>query len=370
LKAVGAAHLIGYYDPREGHDEGTLREFAKTVAALGAEPWLEAVIVSVDGFREEIAALGRTVASLGSPFPVVLVSPAPDLKCTLPGSPWPPAPPPREFFAAARAAFPKARLGGGMFSLFTEMNRKRPPVDLIDFVSFTTTAMLHAGDDHSITEGIESLPAMALTATNIADGKPWAVGPSAIGLRMNPYGEAPLANPDNIRQAMNFNDPRHRALLGAAWALGFFARFATGGASVITLGGATGPFGLVHTPQSWPQPWYDKGSGGLFPMYHVLRGLGALKGRPLRAVELSEPSAVQAIAVETNSGAVTVWFANLTGNEVTCRIDAEISGCAILDEAGFVAAAQNPDAMEELRRPKDDRRIVLGPYAIARLTLS
>jgi hypothetical protein len=324
----------------------------------------------VDGFREEIAELGRTVASLGSPFPVVLVSPAPDLKCTLPGSPWPPAPPPREFFAAARSAFPEARLGGGMFSLFTEMNRKRPPVDLVDFVSFTTTAMLHAGDDHSITEGLESLPAMTLTATNIAGGKPWAVGPSAIGLRMNPYGEAPLANPDNIRQAMNFNDPRHRALLGAAWALGFFARFAAGGASVITLGGATGPFGLIHTPQSWPQPWYDEAGSGLFPMYHVLRGLGSLKGARLRAVELSAPSTVQAIAAETDNGAVTVWLANLTGNEVTCRLDADITGCAVLDETNFVTAAGNPDIMSDLKRPKDDRKIVLGPYAVARLALS
>jgi hypothetical protein len=370
LKAVGAAHLIGYYDPREGHDEGTLREFAKTAAALGAEPWLEAVIVSVDGFREEIAALGRTVSSLGSPFPVVLVSPAPDLKCTLPGSPWPPAPAPREFCAAARAAFPGARLGGGMFSLFTEMNRKRPPVDLIDFVSFTTTAMLHAGDDHSITEGLESLPAMALTATNIADGKPWAVGPSAIGLRMNPYGEAPLANPENIRQAMNFNDPRHRALLGAAWALGFFACLTAGGASAITLGGATGPFGLVHTPQSWPQPWYDETNHGLFPMYHVLRGLGSLKGARLRAVKLSAPSAVQAIAAETDNGAVTVWLANLTGNEVACQLDADISSCALLDETSFTAAAGDPGAMDDLKRPKDGRKIVLRPYAIARLTLS
>jgi hypothetical protein len=197
-----------------------------------------------------------------------------------------------------------------------------------------------------------------------------AVGPSAIGLRMNPYGEAPLANPDNIRQAMNFNDPRHRALLGAAWALGFFARFAAGGASVITLGGATGPFGLIHTPQSWPQPWYDDTDGGLFPMYHVLRGLGSLKGARLRAVELSAPSTVQAIAAETDNGSVTVWLANLTGNEVTCRLDADISGCAELDETNFVTAAGNPDIMSDLKRPKDDRKIVLGPYAVARLAIS
>lgn len=369
LHAVGASHLIGCYDPREGHGEAALRGLVETAAALGAEPWLEAVIVSVDGFREEIAALGRTVAALGSPFPTVLVSPAPDLKCTLPGSPWPPAPPPRELFAAARKAFPGARLGGGMFSLFTEMNRKRPPVDLIDLVSFTTTATLHAGDDHSITEGLESLPAIALTAAGIAGSKPWAVGPSAIGMRMNPYGEAPLANPGNIRQAMNFNDPRHRSLLGAAWALGFFARFAAGGAATITLGGATGAFGLLHTPQPWPQPWFDEAGGGLYPIYHVLRGLAGLRGAHMLAARLSAPSAVQAVAAERD-GVRTVWLANLTGAEVACRLDADIGDSAVLDEASFVTAAADPDAMAKLARPHGGRTIALGPYAVARLTLA
>ena len=78
---------------------------------------------------------------------------------------------------------------------------------------------------------------------------------------------------------------------------------------------------------------------------------------------------MQAIAAETDSGAVTVWLANLTGNDVTCRIDTDISGYALLDETSF-AAAENPDAMGELKRPKDGRKVVLGSYAIARLTLS
>ncbi len=365
LRLVGARHVIGYHDPREGHDRRTLAAIADTAAALGAEPWLEAVIVSVDNFHDEIAALGQEVAAMGAPFPAVLVSPAPDLKCTLPGSTWPPAPPPRDFFAAARKAFPRARLGGGMFSTFTEMNRKRPPVDLLDLVSFTTTATLHAGDDYSITEGLESLPAMALTAESIAGGKPWAVGPSAIGMRMNPYGDAPLANPGNIRQAMNFNDPRHRGLLGAAWALGFFARFAAGGAAAITLGGATGPFGLLHTKQPWPQPWFDD-DGGLYPMFHVLRGLAHLGHAPMREVTCSAPSRVQAIAVEREGG-VEVWLANLGGEEAACHLDNPFGSVAILDEDSFIAAAANPDAIADLARPHDGRRIVLGPYAVARL---
>lgn len=367
LRLVGASHLIGYYDPREGHDRGTLLAISEAAAALGAQPWLEAVVASVEDFRDELTALGREVTALGSPFPVVLVSPAPDLKCTLPGSPWPPAPPPQDFFTAARAAFPHVRLGGGMFSYFTELNRKRPPADLLDLVSFTTTATLHAGDDHSITEGLESLPAMALTAANIAGDKPWAVGPSAISMRMNPYGEAPLANPGNIRQAMNFNDPRHRGLLGAAWALGFFARLAAGGAAAIALGAPVGAFGLLHSPQAWPQPWFDE-NGGLYPAFHVLRGLAHLGRAPMRAITCSAPSRLQAIAVERENG-LEVWLANLTSAEVICDLDNDIRDVAILDEGSFVMAAGDPNAITELTRSHSGKRVALAAYAVARVRI-
>ena len=107
-----------------------------------------------------------------------------------------------------------------MFSFFTELNRKRPPVELLDFVTFTTVAIFHAGDDRSAMEGLESLPYLAKSVEAFVAGKPFHVGPSAIGLRMNPYGEAPMANPGNIRQAMNGMDPRQRGQFGAAWSLG------------------------------------------------------------------------------------------------------------------------------------------------------
>lgn len=366
LHLVGAKVLVGYYDPSLGHDFTTLGGILATARSLEAEPWLEAVVQSVEGFEAEIAALGRDVADMGSPFKTVLLSPLPDLKCTLPGSVWPPAPPPRAFFEAARKAFPDARIGGGMFSLFTEMNRKRPPVDLIDLVSFTTTAMLHAGDDISVTETLETLPSVALSAAAIARDKPYAVGPSAIGMRMNPYGEAPFPNPGNIRQAINFNDPRQRGLLGAAWALGFFARFAAGGATTITLGGTTGAFGLVHVKHDWPQPFFDQ-AGGVFPMFHVLRGMARLVGKPL--LKVTTPDTIEAIAAETGDG-VELWLANRTGTEQSVALPGAPRDRFLLDADSFVAATQDGNALDTLAKPFDDRMLTLAPYAVARIRLS
>ena len=65
-----------------------------------------------------------------------------------------------------------------MLSTFTELNRKRPPLDLIDFVTFCTTPNVHAGDDRSVMETLESLPAVAASVREIIGGKPFVVGPS------------------------------------------------------------------------------------------------------------------------------------------------------------------------------------------------
>jgi D-apionolactonase len=365
LRNVAPRHLVCHYDPRLGHSEIDLKRMAAIGKALGVELWLEFVIPSVDHFEQDLQELGRTVTRLGNPFAAVMVSPASDLKCTLPGSPWPPCPPLDGCYRATRAAFPEARIGGGMFSFFTELNRKRPPVSLLDFVTFTTVAIFHAGDDRSATEGLESLPYLAKSVAAFIDGKPYHVGPSAIGLRMNPYGEAPMANPGNIRQAMNGMDPRQRGLFAASWSVGFVARFAAGGASALTLGGATGRFGIAYAKEDYPQPWFDQ-NGGVYPVYHAIKGMAALRGRPLIDLAISQPREIQAIAVQRDAKK-EVWLANLTDQIQSVQLQPKWVGMlSVLSALEFEQATQDFSAMDFLERAFDGEKVTLAPYAIAR----
>jgi hypothetical protein len=367
LREARPHHVVCAFDPGRGHDDGALVRAVEAGRALGGELWLEAVLREVAGYEAEIAELGRLAAALGSPFATILLSPAPDLKCTLPGSVWPPCPPLEGIFAQARAAFPSARIGGGMFSYFTELNRKRPPAELIDLVTFTTSPLVHAGDDRSATESLEALPAVARSVRSFIGDKPFHVGPSAIGMRDNPYGEAPMENPDNVRQAMNRVDPRQRGLLGAAWALGYYAHFARGGAAAIALGSAVGEFGMAYAPMPFAQPWFDDVGEGLFPIFHVVRGLSGLAGRSLLDIGSSNARDVQAVGVESASGR-EVWIANLTGEDRTVGLWGELRGdAAILDEDAFVKAARNIAAVEALTVPFAGNRLDLKPYAVARL---
>jgi D-apionolactonase len=367
VRSARPHHVIVSHDPRRGHDASTLVRAVEAARKMADEVWLEAVICDLERFDDEIDALGRSAEALGAPFTTVLVSPAPDLKCTLPGSPWPACPPLADVYRAARRAFPGVRLGGGMFSYFTELNRKRPPVEDIDLVTFTTSALVHAGDDRSASETLESLPYLSASVVALAGGKPYHVGPSAIGMRANPYGEAPLANPLNIRQAMNRSDPRQRGLFGAAWMVGYYARFARGGAAAITLGGAAGDFGLVHTPGADAKPWYDE-HGGLYPAFHVFKGLSAMAGRSAVDVHSSAPRTVQAIGSVVD-GELQVWVANLSATVQSIELGPTVSSSvAMLDERSFVAAARDPNAMEGWQQPCSSQSICLGPYAVARLS--
>lgn len=366
LKSLGPAYMVLHHDPRAGHDRASLEAMLDLARVVGAKPWLEIVIESTgtDAAQVELAALGQIAAALGNPFDAVLVSPAPDLKCTLPGSVWPDAPDAAGLYAAARTAFPVSRIGGGMFSYFTELNRKRPPVGTLDLVMFTTSPMVHAGDDGSVMETRQAHAAVAASVSAISGDTPWVVGPSAIGIRDNPYGASAKDNPDNIRQAMNRNDPRQRGLLGAAWTLGYIADFATGGASAIAIGGATGPFGILSAPGNDPAPWYEE-HGGLYPAFHVLRGLSKLKGAQMLELDLPASGRVAALAARVENG-VEIWAANTGPDPVEVLVSGSMRA-AILDAANFATAAHTSAYLDNLA--DCDGTLALDGFAVARIVV-
>ena len=361
LQALRPRHLVCHFDPRRDHAREALDTAVAIATALGAEPWLEAIVVDVEDYAAEIERLAELVRSLGSPFRTVILSPAADLKSTTPGQPWPPAPPPAGFYRAARKSFPGVRLGGGMISTFTELNRKRPPRDHLDLVSFTTMALVHACDDISVMEGLEALPSIARSARAIAGPLPVVVGPSAIGLRMNPYGAGPVPNPGNRRVAMALNDPRQRGRLGAAWAVGYYAHLARAGIEAVAFGATTGPFGVVHTAQAWPTPGYET-DGATYPIFHALRELAMLSGRPLRALDISAPGIVQGVAADAGDG-IDLVLANLTGEVRDVRLAEPARSIRTAGPAVALPEVPSPDASSAATS------FTLGPYEVACLHL-
>jgi hypothetical protein len=270
--------------------------------------------------------------------------------------------------AAARKTFPGAFAGGGMFSYFTELNRKRPPADLLDFICHSGCPIVHAGDDVSVTETLESLPSIFRSVRAFGGGKPYWVFPTAVSMRDNPYGAAPAENPHNIRQAMNCVDPRDRGLLGAAWYAGYLAHAARAGVDAVTLAATTGPSGIVYTRQDHAQPWFDDVGVPVLAKYHVLAGHAALAG-DVHETESSDGRAVQALAV-SGEGGLSVWLSNLTGEarKVTLYGVPEGGMARILDASSFEAACGDAGwRSRDTEVPIDPAGITLDAYAVAEI---
>ncbi|MBA3325901.1 MAG: hypothetical protein H0T41_11785, partial [Rhodobacteraceae bacterium] len=234
LTRLGPRWLVCEIDLRLDHGRVELERYRALAELTGAEITLEIITRGSLDPMAELAPLAKAATEAGLIPAAVSVFRAQEMKSVQPDVPWPAMPTFEETYAAASQAFPDARPGGGMATYFTELNRKRPPLDRLDLVTFTTSGLVHAGDDRSATEGLEALPFIAKSVAAIAGSKPWNAGPSALGMRGNPYGAAPADNPQNIRQAMNRMDPRQRGLLGAAFYLGYFAHMARGGAASVT----------------------------------------------------------------------------------------------------------------------------------------
>jgi len=367
LKLAAPKTLVCHFDPRDKTGRQALYGYRVLCEQTGAQCMLEVVVASVDGFAQELREVARMVTDSGLKPASVAVVPVGDLKSVLPGGERPPAPALDALYKAAREAFPGIAIGGGMFSFFTELNRKRPPAELLDFVTNTTCPIVHAADDRSVMETHEALPYQIATARSYLGKTPHRVGPSAIGCRDNPHGKTFTPNPDNERICLVRMDPRQRGLFGAVWTLGYIATLAPTGVEAVSIGAATGPLGVIYRKDGYAQPWFDEtGEPAVYPAFHVVAGLTRAAGAKLVSVECSDTVALRALAYKAK-GATLLWIANATAQ--AHEVEIEHGGSAMvattLDESSFEQAARDPRRFQGSYRAVADNRLRLGAYAVA-----
>jgi hypothetical protein len=366
LDALSPSLVSGYLDARADDTSAALAGYRDLAARLNAPLALEIITPSVEESAATLQDIAAQAKATGVEIASVAVTHAGDLAFVMPGTVFPDSADFDAVYAAARAAFPQAKLGGGNFIYFTEMNRKPPPFDQLDFVCHTTCAIVHAADDRSVIETIECLPYVVGSGRAMFGDKPYRIGPSGIGSRSNPFGADSPPNDSLARVTMTRTDPRQRGLLGAAWHLGYAARVAEGGVDQVVLGSPVGDFGLVHEPAASVGPAY---AGAVYPAYHVMCGVYGASGAVRRATEVSAPRDVQALAYEMGRG-ITLWLANLSGESQRVAIGGlEVAGArlSLLDEDSFDACIAGPGGFEGNSGALSGPNLTLAPYAVARL---
>jgi D-apionolactonase len=362
LAEIGPQGLICHFDPTAGHGAEAMAGFAELARLCPAEITLECVVPCSGDLDGEMGEAARLVGEAGLRLSAIAVCPAADRQSTPPGSEWPACPPLEAVYAAARRAFSDLRLGGGMFSYFTEINRKRPPLSHLDFVTHCTCPIVHAADDLSVMQTLEALPFIARSARAIIGEKAYRIGPSTIGMRQNPYGSRIMENPDRKRIAMARSDPRQAGLFAAAWTIGYAARLVDAGIEMLTPAALSGHFGVIAGAGEIIRP------GERRPIFHAVKGLAALAGAQAFACDSDRQGRMLGIAARGQSGAVIAWIANLTPECQRLRIatdtgdtkwrahllgEASLIGAGVGEIAAFPAITNEP--------------VELPPFAVLRV---
>jgi D-apionolactonase len=357
----GASALILHFDPGAGHGLAALQDFAALAASFSGTTSLEIALPCQRPVAEELAEIANLVGEAGLRLDAIIVSPSVDRQSTPPGSRWPDCPPLADVYVAAAGAFPTVRLGGGMLSYFTEINRKRVPAERLDFVSHATNPIVHAADDASVMETLEALPFIGRSLRAIYGDRPYRVGPSTLAMRQNPYGSRTMDNPDGRRIAMANRDPRHNGLFGAAFAAGYAAGFVSARLEQLTLSALTGPFGLI-AGEGEPVP-----PGTVRPVGRSVEMLAGMAGWSAQAVDTGASRAVLGLAARERSGHAALLVVNVTSGAVSVDLDKlglpRAVQLSMLDESTMINAA----ARGLSSTPFTGASLVLAPYAVAQL---
>jgi hypothetical protein len=228
----------------EGWKPGAL---ARLRDALAGRPLdLEAVVPQGAAPSPALRTVAEALDAAGLCPRHVVALPEPYLRSYQPDGPWPDGPTPEDALAAARAAFPAARIGAGMLTNFTELNRRPPEGGA--YITHGNAAIVHAADDESVLETLEALPDVLASARAIAGERGLRLGLAAIGMRSNPYGAGLAPNPEGSQTPMTDADPRQGAPFAAAYAVAVCALAARAGAEAVTLAAAAGPLGAEGRP--------------------------------------------------------------------------------------------------------------------------
>jgi hypothetical protein len=216
--------------------------------------------------------------------------------------------------------FPKASAGGGTDAYFAEFNRNPFRAGELDFVTFAVSPQVHAFDNDTLVENIESQCDVVSSARSLYPGKLIQVSPVTLRQRFNVVaaGEDPQETENHLPYPVDF---RQLSLFAAGWTLGSIMALARGGAAWVTYYQATGWQGIIQGDAGPEQPALFAGRrGDIFPVYHLLRLLCHKSYSGVIPCEVTMPLACSALVIPGRDSDLLV-AANHTDNALNITTD-------------------------------------------------
>jgi hypothetical protein len=347
-RQMGGAHLDLLVDLRVPGSHERLLAALAICKRIATQAWLLA-IVRDEAALEDLQRLAATLDVAACRPQGILATPAAYLESHQPDGPWPAGPSPGAVAALASRCLPGYLIGGGVPTYFTELNRCRPTPGGFDYLTHATSPTVHAADDLSVMESLESLGDIVRSARALAHGRPYRLTTTAIGAWRNPYGGHLTPNPRHECLTLSDQDPRQNSQFAAAWTLGHYAAVQRAGVDAVALWAVNQPFAMARAGEYWP-------------VFHVLRGLNLGNGKTALRVSACSPDI--AVLAWRDGAYAQVWVANLTAVEQRVELpEAWVLGVNVLDGQSCSAALHDPDLIHRRFAP-DAMLPALAPYAV------
>lgn len=206
----------------------------------------------------------------------------------------------------------------GTNAYFTELNRQRPPVDLVDGVCYSMTPQVHAFDDTSLMETLVGQAWTVQSAQLFSADRTIHISPVTLRARFNPNATGggqelePGALPEQV-------DPRQASLVGAAWTAGSLAQLAGSDVASLTYYETSGWRGLMDRSTGDAPDAFPSVPNGVFPLYHIFAWVGGMRGGQVMEATSSDMLRVQILGLRKGSWA-RLLIANVTGTTQTVRV--------------------------------------------------
>lgn len=206
----------------------------------------------------------------------------------------------------------------GAHAYFTELNRNRPPVDVLDGVCYSLNPQVHAFDDASLMETLVAQGWTVGSTRAIAGKLPVHVGPVTLSPRFNPNATGPEHDSESDRLPTSV-DSRQMSLLGAAWTVGSLKYLTESGAASVTYFETTGWRGVLDREEGSADP-FPSIPGGAFPMAHTFTWFCGMQDGEMLVTRSSRHLSVDGFALLRGKW-VRFLIANLTGMPQTVLVN-------------------------------------------------
>ena len=361
LKVLNLSHLRLDLELSQPTTEDELRRGCLEANALGIS--LEVALFLSDAADDELSAFSEIVKQVHPPIARYLIFHTSEMSTSA------------RWVELARRYIPDAKIGAGTNAYFTELNRERPPVEVADFVCYSINPQVHAFDNASLVETLETQGQTVESTRQFDGGIPIAVTPITLRPRFNPNATGPEPAPE-AGQMPSQVDLRQMAMLGAGWTLGSLKYLSESGADSLTYYETTGWRGVMETEYGSLLPrQFQSSRDDVFPLYHVLADVGEFVGGSVIPSRSSTPLSVDGMVLRKGE-TTRILLANLSSKPQQVKLLYSKLGTRVrvkrLNETNFEDAVGSPESFrsgggELMQTEAGALELELLPFAILRV---